>query len=142
MKKVILIGASYSGKTSLAQAVNQLPLDYKKTQTVEYISYVLDTPGEYIENRNYYPALIVSSYDCDIIGLVQDATEEKNIFPPSFASIFSKPVIGLITKIDCRDANINSAKQFLTVAGVERIFELSSLKGIGIRELKKYLSQK
>ncbi|MDK2799549.1 MAG: ethanolamine utilization protein EutP [Clostridiales bacterium] len=140
MKKIILIGRTGSGKTTLMQAINNLSKEYKKTQAIEYFDSVLDTPGEYIENKRYYNALIVSSYDCDVIGLVHDCTDEECIFPPNFAFIFAKPVIGIITKIDCANRNIHWSENCLKRAGAGNIFEISAMNGTGLNELKVFLA--
>jgi len=139
MKKIILIGRTGSGKTTLIQALNKNLIKYKKTQTMEYHNNILDTPGEYIENRRFYNALITSSFDCDVIGLVQDCTDNASIFPPNFASMFNKKVIGFITKIDCQEGNIKYAEECLRNAGASKIFKVSSLEGNGIEEIKEYL---
>ncbi|MCB2296389.1 EutP/PduV family microcompartment system protein [Clostridium tagluense] len=141
MKTLMLIGKTSCGKTTLTQVLNQEELQYKKTQTVEVIDGIIDTPGEYIENRSYYRALIVTSVESDVIALIQDCSEEANIFPPSFASIFAKSVIGIITKTDlCRDENkIKAAEEVLISAGVERIFKVSAFDKIGLENLKDYL---
>ncbi|MBZ9634245.1 EutP/PduV family microcompartment system protein [Clostridium sp. FP1] len=141
MKTLMLIGKTSCGKTTLTQALNQEELQYKKTQTVEVIDGIIDTPGEYIENRAYYRALIVTSVESDVIALIQDCSEEANIFPPSFASIFAKPVIGIITKTDlcCDENKIKAAEEVLISAGVERIFKVSAFNKIGLENLKDYL---
>ena len=81
MKKILLVGRSGCGKTTLLQRMNGLKLEYRKTQTITYENNAFDTPGEYLENRNRYSALIVSSYDCDVIGMVQANDDERNQFP-------------------------------------------------------------
>ena len=141
MKKLMLIGKTSCGKTTLTQALNKKNLFYKKTQTVEIIDSIIDTPGEYIESRFFYNALIITSVDSDVIAMVQDCTEENSVFPPSFASRFGKPVIGIITKLDlCRDENnIKIAEEFLLNAGVERIFKVSAYDRQGVEDLKEYL---
>ncbi|MCB2359858.1 EutP/PduV family microcompartment system protein [Clostridium estertheticum] len=141
MKKLMLIGKTSCGKTTLTQALNEKKLFYKKTQTVEIIDSIIDTPGEYIESRFFYNALIITSVDSDVIAMVQDCTEENSVFPPSFASRFAKPVIGIITKIDlCYEENkIKIAEEFLLNAGVERIFKVSAYDRQGIDDLKEYL---
>ena len=141
MKKVMFIGTVESGKTTLTQALTEEEIKYKKTQAVDFQSYIIDTPGEYIDNRLYYTALINTSVEADVIALLQDCTRENSIFPPAFNSIFAKPVIGICTKIDlCNDKKeIERAEDFLKLAGVEKIFHVSSLKGEGLDELRKYL---
>jgi ethanolamine utilization protein EutP len=141
MKTLMLIGKIGCGKTTLTQALNEEDIHYKKTQTVEIIDGIIDTPGEYIENRAYYKALIVTSVDSDVIAMVQDCTGEDNIFPPNFASIFAKPVIGIITKTDlsCDEDKLKTAEEILLSTGVERIFMVSALDKLGTENLKEYL---
>lgn len=139
MKKLMLIGCEGCGKTTLIQAVNDLNMAYRKTQSVEFHANIIDTPGEYIENRSYYKALIVTSADSDIIALMQSSIDEDCIFPPNFASIFSKPVIGIITKLDCECSNTYRAERFLKSAGVEDIYSISSFTGFGIDSVKKLM---
>lgn len=132
MKKIMLIGRCGCGKTTLTQALNKEKLKYKKTQTIEFIGSTMDTPGEYIENRRYYNALIVSSADSDVIAFVQGSTDEESIFPPGFANIFAKPVIGIITKMDLCD-NGQRGRRILEMAGVENIYEISAVNDEGIQ---------
>lgn len=141
MKRMMLIGRTGSGKTTLCQTINNYDMKYKKTQTVEVIDNTIDTPGEYIENKFYYKALIVTSADSDVIALVQDCTEEESIFPPGFGSIFAKPVIGIITKVDSciKEEDIKRAENILKAAGSEKIFKVSSLNNIGVDEIREYL---
>ena len=69
MKKVIFIGKTGSGKTTLCQKLHDLEIQYKKTQSIEVYDESIDTPGEYLENRFYYKALIVTAADADIIAV-------------------------------------------------------------------------
>lgn len=142
MKKVIFIGKTGSGKTTLCQKIHDLDLEYKKTQSVEIYDESIDTPGEYLENRSYYKALIVTSADADIIALVYDCTSEESYIAPGFCSMFAKECIGIVTKIDIAQNKdkIKYAKEILNEAGVSRIFEVNTLDGTGIEELIKYLS--
>lgn len=38
---------------------------------------IIDTPGEYIENPNYYRGIILNSYDADIVIFMNEAGEGK-----------------------------------------------------------------
>lgn len=142
MKKIMLIGKTSCGKTTLTQVINEEDIHYKKTQTVEILDGIIDTPGEYIESRSYYNALLVTSVDSDVIAMVQDCTQENSILPPGFACRFAKPVIGIITKIDlCFDENkLKIAEEFLISSGVERIFKVSAFNKLGIQNLRDYLT--
>ncbi len=141
MKKVIFIGKTGSGKTTLCQRLNEEELKYKKTQSIEVYNQSIDTPGEYLENRFYYKALIVTSADANLIALLYDCTSSESFIPPGFASMFAKKVIGIITKIDLAKNvdDIDRAKHNLKLAGVSKIFKVDVLSGKGMDELKKYI---
>lgn len=142
MKKVIFIGKTGSGKTTLCQKLHDIELNYKKTQSVEVYDESIDTPGEYLENRFYYKALIVTAVDADIIALVYDCTEDESYLAPGFATMFAKETIGVITKIDSAkdEGAIQRAEEILIAAGVERVFKVDTLAGRGIDELISYLN--
>lgn len=142
MKKVIFIGKTGSGKTTLCQRLQDLDLKYKKTQSVEIYDESIDTPGEYLENRSYYKALIVTAVDADRIALVYDCTSEESYLAPGFTSMFAKETIGIITKIGIASAKeqIERAEDELRKAGVEKIFNVDTILGTGIEELIEYLS--
>lgn len=74
-RKVILIGSSTCGKTTLCQRLNGLTIHYHKTQTIGLINNMIDTPGEYLENRNMYKGIIVAATDSDLVLFLQDATD-------------------------------------------------------------------
>ena len=61
MKRLMLIGPSQCGKTSLTQGLRGEALHYKKTQAIEWSPMAIDTPGEYLENRCLYSALLTSA---------------------------------------------------------------------------------
>ncbi|MFV0518236.1 MAG: EutP/PduV family microcompartment system protein [Aminipila sp.] len=139
-KRVILIGRSTAGKTTLCQYINKEEIRYYKTQTVQLINdQMIDTPGEYLERRFLRGALTVSAADADIIMLVQDATEDGSMFPPGYASMYCKPAVGVVTKSDiASEKQIEQAKKSLILAGAEEIFVTSSMLGTGFENLTKY----
>ncbi|CAH8772910.1 EutP/PduV family microcompartment system protein [Paenibacillus dendritiformis] len=143
MKTIIFAGSTGSGKTTLCQWLHGQEIAYKKTQAVETFDQAIDTPGECIENRYLYKMLLVSSVDADVIGLVQDCTKEESYFPPAFATMFAKPVIGIVTKTELArtDEDIAQARAFLQAAGAERIFEVSTVENVGVDALRAYLEE-
>lgn len=142
MKKTILIGKSGCGKTTLIQRIENDTIRYQKTQMVEHHLNFIDTPGEYLERRNMYRALIVSSVDADVIGLVQECGADNTWIPPSFATTFAKEVFGIVTKADLAksERDLEFAKGVLRQAGVSRVFVVSALENTGIEPLMEYLA--
>ncbi|NCB41336.1 MAG: EutP/PduV family microcompartment system protein [Clostridia bacterium] len=143
MKKVMLIGSISCGKTTLSQVLNGQDLICNKTQTIEISGSIMDTPGEYIENRVLTKGLIVSSVDVDLVLLLQDCTSPQSHFSPGQAYIFPVPTIGIVTKIDVapQKKSISDAKKLLRLAGVKKIFCLSSFTGQGIEALLHFLNE-
>ncbi len=47
MKRLMFIGPSQCGKTSLTQSLRGEALHYKKTRAIEWSPMAIDTPGEY-----------------------------------------------------------------------------------------------
>ena len=141
MKKVIFIGKSGCGKTSLCQRLQGEEIRYKKTQFIDLYVDSIDTPGEYLENRNYYSALITTAAEANMIALVQECGDTISMMPPGFAGTFGREVIGIITKTDIGECeySIDIIEEQLRVAGVSRVFKVSAYSTEGIEELKRYV---
>lgn len=142
-KKIMLIGRSGAGKTTICQFLNNEKLSYHKTQNVQIVGKnMIDTPGEYTERRFRYGSLQVTSTDADIVVFVKDATETGSMFAPGFASMFGKPTVGIITKKDLADEQmIKKARNFLRQAGVTESFAVSAITGKGFNELISYIEK-
>ena len=60
MKKIVLIGKSGCGKTTLCQRIFKEELEYKKTQSVEVVGgSAIDTPGEYMATLTVITAIFL-----------------------------------------------------------------------------------
>jgi len=140
MKKMMLVGRSESGKTTLTQALRGQKPIYHKTQYISYQDVIIDTPGEYAENKNLSQALALYSYEADIIGLLISATEPYSLFPPNITPCVNREVIGIVTKIDLGEADAVQAEEWLRLSGCEMVFHVSSTTGKGIPELLHYLA--
>lgn len=139
MKRIMFIGRSGAGKTTLRQALSGKTVGYEKTQAVSMDDRIIDTPGEYIQTKNLGTALAIYSYEADIIGLLASSTEPYSLFSPNITCMTTKEVIGIITQIDKENARADNAESWLKLAGSKKIFKVNSLTGEGVEELKKYL---
>ncbi len=140
MNKVILIGRSGAGKTTLTQALRGEDIKYHKTQYISHKDFILDTPGEYVESRNFGGALALYAYESDIVGLLLNADEPYSLFSPNITSMANRLVVGIVTGIDEKNANPERAERWLRLAGCKMIFKVSAITGEGIEELKEFLT--
>ncbi len=136
LKKLMLVGKSGSGKTTLIQVLTGQDVRYRKTQAADYCNSIIDTPGEYLENRGLFSALIALSSDSSTVALIQDASQVESIYPPLFAAMFSRRVIGIITKTDLVEGEPEKAEDILRQAGVRTILKTSSTKKSGLEDIK------
>ena len=137
----MLIGETFVGKSSLINALSDAEYTPHRAMAIEYFGQFINTPGEFLENRRFYHALITASVDCDILAFVQDASRNNSLFPPLFASIFNRNVIGIVSKIDIENVNLDRAEHFLRNSGVKKIVHASSKTGEGLSLLRQILLQ-
>lgn len=137
-----MIGAIEAGKSSLVRALIGDEQPARKTQALEYRDWVIDTPGEYSENPMFYRTLMATSLEAGIVVMVQDATRDRNYFPPGFSQGFPQSCVGVITKMDHPDADVQRAEQYLRQSlGDARIFRTSSVTNEGVPELRDFLQE-
>ncbi len=137
MRKIILIGRSGVGKTTLTQALKNEKIVYHKTQYVDWHDWIIDTPGEYCENKNLGCALGLYAYEADVVGLLVAANEWYSLFSPNMVGFVSRECIGIVTKCDL--ASPEHAEQWLRLTGCEKIFYVNSLTGEGVQDIIDYL---
>ncbi len=140
MKKLMLIGRVAAGKTTLTQALRGEEIKYFKTQYVNYLDTVIDTPGEYTERRETSGALALYAYEADVVGLVLSSNEPYSIFSPCLTSMVNREVIGIVSGIDKPDGNVERVTRWLKLAGCKKVFPVSSITGEGIKELADFLN--
>ena len=139
MRRLMLIGRSEAGKTTLTQAIRGEHIHYCKTQAIAYDDILIDTPGEYLQNARLGHALALYAYEADVVGLILNATEPFSLYPPNVTCMVNREVIGIVTK--CNDGCPDRAENWLRLAGCERIFRVDSVTGEGIAALIAYLNE-
>lgn len=143
MQKVMLVGPVGAGKTSLIHVLQKDLNRVEKTQSIVFCDDAIDTPGEYAQIPRFYSALMVTAMEAAVVIIVQDATDLKVNLPPGFATMFSRPVIGVVTKIDVPGIDRAKGKERLLQIGVkEPIFFISSHTGEGISELTEHFAER
>ena len=125
----------------MEKALRGEEIKYYKTQYVNYLDTVIDTPGEYTERRETSGALSLYAYEADVVGLVLSANEPYSIFSPCLTSMVNREVIGIISGIDKPDANVERVERWLRLAGCKKVFPLSAVTGEGVNELLAFLKE-
>ena len=167
-RRILLMGRSGCGKTSLIKRIHEITKEpprqldssitahpnknsnpnpgvmaelpkANKTQAAEYHSDFIDVPGEYLEVRSFYRALIMLTCQACAIMLIQAADDEENLYPSGLARTFNKPVVGVVTKTDIVPSEPNRAETILREAGASRVFFTSALTAAGLDGLIKHL---
>jgi len=165
-RRILLMGRSGCGKTSLILRIHEKTktpdkqvgscsnrdehvksgpdgvsklLAANKTQAAEYHSDFIDVPGEYLEVRSFYRALVMLTCEACAIVLVQAADDDESLYPSGLARTFDKPVVGVVSKTDLVRSDPNRAETILKEAGASRIIFTSALTTAGTDELIEHL---
>ena len=141
MKKIILIGRSGAGKTTLTQALKGEEIKYHKTQYVNYFECIIDTPGEYAQTQELGYALALYSYEADVVGLLLSATEPYSLYPPNITCMVNREVVGIVTQINEPKADPERAARWLRLSGCKKIFYVDSTVGTGVPDILSYLRE-
>ena len=141
MKKIILMGRSECGKTTLTQALEGNTISYRKTQYINHFDVIIDTPGEYLQTHTLGHALALYTYEAQAVGLLLAATEPFSLYPPNITCMCNREVIGIVTKIDVLGADSDRAARWLRLAGCKKIFLVDSKSGEGVAEILAYLRE-
>ncbi len=142
MKKIVLMGRSEAGKTTLTQALRGEKIHYHKTQYVNNFDVIIDTPGEYAQTSWLAHALALYTYEADVVGLLVSSIEPYCLFPPCCTSTCNREVIGIVTKVNHPDGNPERAASWLRLAGCKKIFFVDSKRHQGITDILEHLREK
>ena len=141
MKKIILMGRSECGKTTLTQALKGREITYHKTQYINNFDVIIDTPGEYLQTHTLGHALALYAYEAQVVGLLLAATEPYSLYPPNITCMCNRDVVGIVTKIDDPKGNVERAARWLELAGCRTIFYVDSRAGDGVAQILEYLKE-
>ncbi|MCM3572297.1 EutP/PduV family microcompartment system protein [Mesobacillus subterraneus] len=136
--RAMLIGAIGAGKSTLTNKLLGREVQAVKTQSLIYRDWIVDTPGEYTENPLFYKNIMATALEVTHVLYLQDSTKKKTIFPPGFATGINKIPIGVVTKSDAEEANVNLAVNKLRAVIPKGIIIIASaVNGQGIEEIRK-----
>ncbi len=137
-QKAMLIGAIGSGKSTLTRALLGCEPEAVKTQSLIYYDWIVDTPGEYTENPMYYKNIMATSLEVTHVLYIQDATKNKSIFPPGFSTGINKLPVGVVTKSDHENAEVERAARMLKAVIPKGPVVFTSAKaGTGLEIIRK-----
>ena len=141
MKKLMLAGRVGAGKTTLTQALKHEDINYRKTQYIGYEDWLIDTPGEYLENACLASALALYSYEADVVGILMASNEPYSLYPPNCVCHVNRDVVGIVTKMHDEEGDVERAERWLRLTGCKKIFVVDSVTGEGVENIINYLSE-
>ena len=142
MRRLVLIGRSECGKTTLKQVLRGEKITYVKTQYVSQYDVLIDMPGEYAENLDLAHAIDIYTSEADVVALCLSATEPYSLYPPNVTPYAHRDIIGIVTKIDHWAADTEQAVRWLELCGCKRIYKVSAYTGEGVDDVIDFLKIK
>ena len=97
-KRIMVMGAGGSGKTTLAHALNGDHSPVKRTPCLVYGARTIDAPAAYLESPWMVHHLIAEAQNASHVLMLVDQTKTREVYSPGFALDFRAPVIGVRTK--------------------------------------------
>lgn len=142
MRRLVLVGRSECGKTTLKQVLRGEKITYVKTQYVSQYDVLIDMPGEYAENLDLAHAIALYTSESDVVGVCISATEPYSLYPPNVTPYANRDIFGIVTKIDHWAADVDQAVRWLELTGCKKIFCVSSYTGEGVDDIIDFLKIK
>jgi|SRR5699024_4372473 len=154
--RLMMLGGIDAGKSTLTDVLlgKERVSEKVKTQALTYDDWIVDTPGEYMENPLFYRTIMATSMEITHVAFVQDSTVDKTIFAPGFSSGINKLSIGIVTKLDHDKADIEHSIKLMkktlirgpivltssyTGQGIDLIYDLINLNSM--KEMKEYVEK-
>ena len=154
-KRIMIIGAGRSGKSSLGRWLDQEAAAWdstaqeaaagnlwsRRTPALVYRGNIMEAPGAYLERPWMRHHLIAAAQDAFCVLMLVDFMGKRDIYPPGFAKVFRQPVLGVVTKcslIQADDGRLDNCRKQLARAGVREPYLITSVvDGIGLEALSR-----
>lgn len=138
-KRIMIIGAQKSGKSSIANWLNGATTPLKKRQDAIYGEFTIDVPAQYLENVSMYRYILTLAQTAGCVLFLESAQAQETLYPPNFAASFNCPVLGLIIGATGEASSYQRAIDFLHAAGAKETRVLDCLSSEEKAALKKSL---
>ncbi|MGL4613325.1 MAG: EutP/PduV family microcompartment system protein [Shewanella sp.] len=142
LDSVVFVGEVDSGKSALINQLLEYDTNTGKTQApIFYPGKVIDTPGEFMESRAMYGALLTTISNVKTIVLLHPANAQYFASPRGLLTVYSnKNIVGVISKVDAPGADIDKSIALLRQNGIpEPYFMTSIFDPSSIKQLSHYL---
>ena len=127
------VAFALTGQASASQRACQ------RAMALSYCGPFVITPSEFLENRRFYHALIAEAARCSTVFILQNALSSTSPYPPGFARMFNRPVVGVIPHALSPNANPELAERFLRLAGAQRIERICVAHPESLAPLREFL---
>lgn len=126
---VAFVGEVDAGKSALIDALIDQETQTGKTQApIFYRGGVIDTPGEFVDNRAWNGALLSTISTVKTIVILQPATAKAMHTPSGLLRVYpNKNIVGVVSKTDEEGADIHHAAQLLKRYGVPEPYFYTSI---------------
>ncbi|AJR08954.1 ethanolamine utilization protein [Photobacterium gaetbulicola] len=142
ISNIAFIGEVDAGKSALINKLLNTDTNTGKTQAaIFYQGSVIDTPGEFVDNRSWSGALLSTISTVKTIVILQPADAKRVSAPSGLLRVYpNKNIVAVISKSDVEGADCGRAEHLLRAEGVAGpYFRTSIYDGSSIEQLHEHL---
>lgn len=117
---IAFIGEVDAGKSALINKILNQNTNTGKTQAaIFYQGSVIDTPGEFVDNRSWNGALLSTISTVKTIVILQPADAKRVSAPSGLLRVYpNKNIVAVISKADVEGADCERAERLLKGQGI------------------------